>query len=89
MYMTLMRSIEFRRPMVRVTNTGITSAMTANGTILEMSPQKKEWAKMVTVPYLSHAPETIYARFIYFDYFVVVLALIYLLRLYKIKKWKK
>jgi apolipoprotein N-acyltransferase len=87
LYMTLMRSIEFRRPMIRVTNTGISSVITANGDVTEMSPQKKEWAKTVTVPYLKNAPKTIYARFLYFDYFAVILALIYLLRLYKLRGW--
>jgi apolipoprotein N-acyltransferase len=85
LYMTLMRSIEFRRPMIRVTNTGISSVITANGKVLELSPQKQEWAKTVTLPYLKNAPKTIYARFIYFDYFAVILALIYLLRLYKFR----
>lgn len=89
LYMTLMRSIEFRRPMIRVTNTGISAVMTANGKILEFSPQKQEWAKSTIVPYLSNAPKTIYSRFIYFDYFALILALIYLLGLYKVKEWKK
>lgn len=87
LYMTFMRSIEFRRPMVRVTNTGISAVITANGKILEASPQKQEWAKTVEVPYLKNAPKTLYARFLYFDYFALILALIYLLGLYKIRGW--
>lgn len=89
LYMTLMRSIEFRRPMVRVTNTGISAVMSANGKMIEMSPQKKPWAKTVTVPYLSNAPKTFYSRFLYFDYFAVILALVYLLKLYRVKDWKR
>lgn len=89
LYMTLMRSIEFRRPMIRVTNTGISSVMTASGNVIELSPQKKEWAKTVTVPYLRDAPKTLYSRFLYFDYFVLILALIYLLKLYKLESWTK
>lgn len=88
LYMTLMRSVEFRRPMVRATNTGISAVIAANGKILELSPQKKEWAKTVTVPYLKNAPQTFYSKFIYFDHFAVVVALIALLKLYKLSRWR-
>lgn len=88
LYMTLMRSVEFRRPMIRVTNTGISSVILASGKVIEISPQKQEWAKTVVVPYLKNAPKTIYSRFLYFDYFAVILALIYLLKLYKLKPYK-
>ncbi len=89
LYMTLMRSIEFRRPMVRATNTGISAVITADGTILEMSPQKQEWAKTITVPYLKNAPRSLYSKFIYFDHFAVMVALICILQLYRRETWRK
>ena len=85
LYMTLLRSVEFRRPMVRVTNTGISAVIHANGDVLELSPQKKEWAKTVTVPYLSNAPKTFYSKFIYLDHILVLLALIYIIGIYKFR----
>lgn len=89
LYMTLMRAIEFRRPMIRVTNTGISAVITASGDVLELSPQKTEWAKTITLPYLSNAPKTFYSRFLYLDYLIVTLALLWILRLYKKETWKK
>lgn len=67
LFMTLARSIEVRRPMVRVTNTGISTAILANGQILEFSPQKQEWAHTFDIQYLKNAPETLFAIFPYID----------------------
>ncbi len=60
LYMTLARSIEFRRPLIRSTNTGISSAMLANGDLVLQSPQKTEWVGVVEIKYLKNAPRTIY-----------------------------
>ena len=48
--MTMARAIESRRPVVRSTNTGITSAMTAAGDLLEASPLFKPWAAVFELP---------------------------------------
>jgi apolipoprotein N-acyltransferase len=60
LYMTLARSVEFRRPVLRVTNTGVSSVALASGDILEQSPIHEPWAGLYKVPYLSTPPETFY-----------------------------
>lgn len=62
LYMTLARSVEFRRPVLRVTNTGITAVALASGKILERSPLHEAWAGVYEVPYLKRPPTTLYQR---------------------------
>ena len=62
MFMTLARGVELRRPVLRVTNTGISTVGLANGEILEQSPLHQPWAGMYTVPYLTSPPPTLYQR---------------------------
>lgn len=63
LYMTLARSIEFRRPMIRSTNTGISTVMLASGEILEKSPLGGEWSTMYRVPYKTQPGHTFYERY--------------------------
>jgi apolipoprotein N-acyltransferase len=49
--MTLARGIEFRRPVVRATNTGISAAMRADGTLLDLSPLHTEWTGLYEISY--------------------------------------
>jgi apolipoprotein N-acyltransferase len=51
LYMTLARAIEFRRPIVRSTNTGFTTVAQANGEIMEISPLHQEWFHLFRIPY--------------------------------------
>jgi apolipoprotein N-acyltransferase len=51
LYMTMARGIEFRRPVIRATNTGISTAMAANGMMLALSPLGAEWTHMYEIPY--------------------------------------
>lgn len=67
MFMTFARSIEVRRPMVRATNTGITSAILANGDILQLSPQIQAWAGVFEIQYKKSSPQTFFAIFPYVD----------------------
>ncbi|MEQ1636201.1 MAG: apolipoprotein N-acyltransferase [Methylococcales bacterium] len=60
MYMTLARGVEFRRPVLRVTNTGISTVALASGDILEQSPINQPWAGLYEVPYLKNPPVTFY-----------------------------
>lgn len=60
MIMTLARAVEIRRPLVRVTNTGISTVVLASGEILEQSPMHLEWAGLYTVPYLKQPTSTFY-----------------------------
>jgi apolipoprotein N-acyltransferase len=60
LYMTLARAVEFRRPLIRATNTGISTVVLASGEILEKSPIYEEWTKLYNVPYLKKPPATFY-----------------------------
>jgi len=62
MYMTLARGVEFRRPVLRVTNTGISTVSLASGEILERSPIHQPWAGIYEVPYLTNPPVTFYQQ---------------------------
>ncbi len=65
LYMTAARAIEFRRPLVRATNTGISTVILANGEFLERSPVQAEWSHQFLVPFLKNPEHTIYERFFY------------------------
>jgi len=62
MYMTLARGVEFRRPVLRVTNTGISTVSLASGEILERSPIHQPWTGVYEVPYLKTPPVTFYQQ---------------------------
>jgi apolipoprotein N-acyltransferase len=82
--MTLARAIEVRRPMVRSTNTGISTAILASGEQLKRSPSDKEWTGMFQIPYKKDPDLTFYTRFGHFDWVVWCLLLIGVLA----KGWK-
>lgn len=63
MIMTLARAVEIRRPLVRVTNTGISTVVLASGEILEQSPMHQEWAGLYKVPYTSQPKATFYQHY--------------------------
>jgi len=60
--MTLARGIEFRRPVIRSTNTGISTVMLADGTILERSPLHREWFHTYEIPFRKDPPVTFYQQ---------------------------
>lgn len=60
LWMTLARGVEFRRPVVRSTNTGISAAMRADGTSLGGSPIGEEWQGVYRVPYRKDPSPTFY-----------------------------
>ena len=62
MIMTLARAVETRRPLLRVTNTGISTVVLASGEVLQQSPMYEEWAGLYTVPYLKQPKATFYQR---------------------------
>jgi apolipoprotein N-acyltransferase len=62
MYMTLARGVEFRRPVLRVTNSGISTVSLASGEVLEQSPINQPWADFYEVPYLKKPLSTFYQR---------------------------
>lgn len=62
LYMTLARGVEFRRPVLRVTNTGISTASLANGEVLGFSPMDTGWSGAYRVAYRAQPPSTFYQR---------------------------
>jgi apolipoprotein N-acyltransferase len=65
LFMTLARGIEFRRPVVRATNTGISAAMRADGTLLDLSPLHAEWTRLYEIPYRKAPRPTFYQEYGY------------------------
>ncbi|MGH8560015.1 MAG: apolipoprotein N-acyltransferase, partial [Methylococcales bacterium] len=63
LYMTLARAVEYRRPVIRATNTGISSVALASGEILNLSPMHQKWAGRYDVSYLYKPIETFYERY--------------------------
>ncbi|MCB0377677.1 MAG: apolipoprotein N-acyltransferase [Bdellovibrionales bacterium] len=62
MFMTLARAVENQRPMVRVTNTGVTTVALPTGKTLEMSPHAVPWYGVYEVPFAATPPSTFYVR---------------------------
>lgn len=60
LYMTMARAIEVRRPLIRATNTGISSVVLASGSILTQSPLQKEWYGLYEIPFQSEPRSTFY-----------------------------
>jgi apolipoprotein N-acyltransferase len=62
LYMTLARGIEFRRPVLRVTNTGVSTASLANGEVLSLSPTATRWTGVYRISYQTKPQTTFYQR---------------------------
>ncbi|MCC6276572.1 MAG: apolipoprotein N-acyltransferase [Oligoflexia bacterium] len=56
--MTAARSIEYRVPLIRATNTGISAIVDETGQFMARSPQNIEWAEGFEVPYQSNPSPT-------------------------------
>lgn len=76
LYMTLARAIEVRRPLVRSTNTGISTAILANGDVQQKSPLGQEWSGEFVIKYLKNAPSTFYVKMGHWDWAVLLTVLI-------------
>lgn len=61
--MTFARAIENRRPLLRVTNTGFTSAIEPSGKILRQSPLYQEWSEILPISYEEKPRLTLYTRY--------------------------
>lgn len=83
--MTLARGIEVRRPLIRSTNTGISSVILADGTLLQNSPIDQSWTYTYDIPYKTNPKQTVYTRFGYLDWMLWVLVLLTLIFIYKNK----
>lgn len=81
MMMTLARGLENRRPLIRSTNTGISSVILANGDELSRSPIGEIWAGSYNVKYQNNPHLTVYAQFGYLDWILwLFLLLLIILR---------
>ncbi len=65
MYSSAFRVIENRQPLIRSTNTGISTVILSNGTFLEESPLYAQWGGFYEIPYSSKPQKTIYQRWGY------------------------
>lgn len=70
---TLARAIEVRRPLIRVTNTGISAVMLADGQLMAVSPLSQAWTHLYEVPYATK-PET--TLFMGWGYYLIPAALL-------------
>lgn len=75
LYMTLARAIENRIPLIRATNTGISTVIDASGKIYNSSPKHEVWHQSYQVPVPLSKELTFYAR--YGHLFPFLLALIF------------
>lgn len=63
LYMTLARAIEVRRPLVRSTNTGITTSISAYGVVDKKSPWHEVWSETFTVKYQKNPEQTFFVLY--------------------------
>lgn len=75
MIMTLARAIETRRPLIRSTNTGISTAILATGEQLPRSPSGKEWAGTFKIPFKKSPDLTIFTVFGHWDWVLLLIGL--------------
>lgn len=78
LYMTLARAIETRLPLIRSTNTGISSAIDNSGQITELSPLNKEWAAVLTVKKFKVDNSTFYSKYALLLPFLITLLIIFI-----------
>jgi apolipoprotein N-acyltransferase len=75
LYMTLAKAIETRRPLVRSTNTGISTAILADGEILQKSPLHEEWDGQFVIRFKKNPPQTFYVEYGHWDWVLMLLAI--------------
>jgi apolipoprotein N-acyltransferase len=79
LFMTFGRAIETRRPLVRSTNTGISTAILANGKVLQQSPLHKEWVGDFVIRYKKDAEKTVFVQYGHWDWLILCAAIILIL----------
>lgn len=83
MIMTLARGLENRRPLIRSTNTGISSAITAAGDTIFESPIDAVWGGVFELNYKSEPSKTLYTRLGAWDLFIWLLFFIFIVTMYR------
>ncbi|OQW49282.1 MAG: hypothetical protein A4S09_12260 [Proteobacteria bacterium SG_bin7] len=90
MYMTLGRAIEFRRPLVRVTNTGISTAILANGKILGQTAMNQPVYQRIDISFLKEGGHTFFERNgHYYPILFLIVMLVYLVHAITFKEVRK
>jgi len=82
LYLWAFRAVETRTPMIRATNTGISTVVLADGSFMEQSPLHQTWSGFYKVPLKSSSKATTYVRWGYaiplpLMFIVFILSLIY------------
>jgi apolipoprotein N-acyltransferase len=86
LYMTLGRAIEYRLPLIRSTNTGISTVVLASGEVLKKSPTRSEWVGEFKIPYNTRPSATLYQLYPWLmDSLLLLVLVMNLLRGYR---WK-
>lgn len=60
LFVAFARALEFRVPVVRVANTGLTSVMSADGEWSQISPLHEPWTQQFTVNYKNQTERTVF-----------------------------
>lgn len=77
MYMTLARAIETRLPLIRATNTGISTAIDNLGNMSSQSPIGEEWAQKIELKKYHVSGHTFYSRYgLLLPFFIVLLLIL-------------
>lgn len=79
MTMTLARGLENRRPLIRATNTGISTVILASGEELERSPVYRKWSHTFNVNYQKNPELTFYTQYGYMDWVLWMFLLLLIL----------
>lgn len=79
LYMTAARTIELRTPLIRSTNTGISTVIDPLGRFYQESPTLKEWSSSFFIPYFQNIEPTFYAQWGHWDWVLWLLIILYLL----------
>ncbi len=76
--MTMARAIETRRPLIRSTNTGQSSVILHDGTVVLKSPLEQEWYGVAQIP-LNDSPPTFFMKYGYLDWVIYLMILLFLI----------
>lgn len=79
MYMTFARAIETRLPLIRSTNTGISSVILADGTFLLQSPLHEQWAGEYQILFKSRPQKTFYVLWGHWYWILALMLLVVLI----------
>ena len=87
LYMTLSRAVEVRRPMLRVTNTGLSALVSAKGERVFVSSLNESWVRLVEIPYYREGRQTLFTRWGYYINRIVLWLLFFLFACCFVWRW--